>query len=181
MLNFSYLYEGISVSFWTKAIRRVAGVTLAFAMTFGPNAVSAQKTPGAEQTESRLSRLRNYFRTNRSPLEKWSDAFLAAADKHNLDWRLLPSIAMIESGGGRIYRRNNIFGWKSGRARFTSVNQAIEYVATRLSESPIYRGRPVADLLRIYNPARPIYAKKIMAVMETIGPELRMTAALPAQ
>ncbi|MCC6588052.1 MAG: glucosaminidase domain-containing protein [Bryobacterales bacterium] len=181
MLNFPYLHDGISVSFWNKTIGRVAGVTLACAMAFGPNAAGAQQTRGAEQAESRLSRLRNYFRTNRSPLERWSDAFLAAADKHNLDWRLLPSIAMIESGGGRAYRRNNIFGWRSGRAQFTSVNQAIEYVATRLSESPIYRGRPVADLLRIYNPARPIYAKKIMAVMESIGPELRMSAAIPAQ
>ncbi|MGE0653322.1 MAG: hypothetical protein AB7P12_16495, partial [Alphaproteobacteria bacterium] len=104
-------------------------------------------SPGAKPPDWRLSRLKQYFRSHRSPLEKVSENFVATADRYDLDWRLLPSLAVIESGGGKRYRRNNIFGWKSGRARFKSLDQAIDYVASRLAESPIYRGKSVSDLL----------------------------------
>jgi hypothetical protein len=84
---------------------------------------------------------------------------------------------MVESGGGKYAKRNNVFGWKSGRAGFPSVGHAIDYVGSRLAHSPIYRGRNTSELLRIYNPARPTYGQKVRSVMEALAPEPAMVTA----
>lgn len=164
---------------WRNFLQRLGQVSLAISLSVAP--VVCQQTPGPDgkSPDWRLTRLKQYFRNHRSPLEKVSEHFVTAADRYNLDWRLLPSLAVIESAGGKRYRRNNIFGWKSGRARFKSLDHAIDYVASRLAESPLYRGKSVAELLKKYNPARPIYARKVLQIMNSLAPETPLAAAVP--
>jgi len=88
-------------------------------------------------TDDRCRTLQSFFSRQRSPLESVAAVFIATADEYQLDWRLLPAIAMVETGGGRNGRRNNVFGWNSGRTRFATVTAGIEFVASRLAHSPI--------------------------------------------
>src|ERR1700733_12378276 len=75
--------------------------------------------------DPRLNVLRKFFFTLNCPLVPVAELFVAEADSHNLDWRLLPSLAIIETGGGRISRGNNIFGWNNGNASFPTLGAAI--------------------------------------------------------
>jgi hypothetical protein len=123
-----------------------------------------------QRPDPRLVRLEHYFGQKNCPAKSYASHFVAAADKHNLDWRLLPSIAFIESSGGKVYRNNNIFGWGNGNHRFRSVPHSIDIVAERLANSHYYRDKPIERLLRTYNPV-PGYRKRVMEVMETLGPD----------
>ena len=118
--------------------------------------------------DPRQSRLERFFSERASPLVKHAADFLAAADRNGLDWRLLPSISIVETGGAKDYRNNNIFGWDSGRTKFSSIRAAIHAIAAKLSTSRLYRHKTVDQILRTYN-SRPEYCRRVKSVMETIG------------
>jgi len=113
--------------------------------------------------------LSRFFRESHCPVESYAAAFIMEADAHHLDWRLLPSLAFIESGGGQKNHRNNIFGWDNGSRRFSSATEAIHHVARALAESRPYRGKDLAGILAAYNPS-PGYRRVVTAVMERISP-----------
>lgn len=87
-----------------------------------------------------------------SPIAHLAEDFVIAADEYKLDWRLLPSIAFIESTAGKSHRNNNIFGWNNANTRFRSIRDGIYFVGSRLGGSEIYQGRSMAEKLAIYNP-----------------------------
>jgi len=118
--------------------------------------------------DPRLFHLHTFFAQHNSPLAELAPEFLAAADENDLDWRLLPSISLVESSGGKFYRNNNVFGWDSCNRRFPSVRASIRLVATQLGNSRLYRDKDVNEILSIYNP-RPEYSIRVKAVMRTIG------------
>jgi len=122
--------------------------------------------PGAD----RAGRLEAYFERNGVPLAQYAQEFVTAADQSGLDWRLLPVIALVESGG-RVYRHNNIFGWASGRARFESVPQAIRHVAQHLAVAAPYAGRDLRGKLRAFNPANRWYPDYILKKMRDVAPD----------
>ncbi len=130
----------------------------------------AQQFPHVRyDTDPRLDRLRSFLRAIRSPIDHLAGDFLAAADRHHLDWRLLPSISVIESGGGRRYKMNNIFGWDSARRGFVSVRDGIYTVASRLAHSKLYKNKELDAVLATYNP-RAGYAGRVKAVMLQVDP-----------
>jgi hypothetical protein len=96
--------------------------------------------------------------------------FLAAADRHGLDWRLLPSISLVESGGGKNAAKNNIFGWDSARRGFTSIRGSIDLVASRIAHSKLYRNKDLDGILATYNP-RAGYPARVKSVMKRIAPD----------
>jgi len=109
-----------------------------------PATVSVQQytaTPEVKQDDPRLSRLQKYFGDRDCPLRDSAKDFLLAADQNHLDWRLLPSISIIESSGGKYYGNNNVFGWDSAKEKFSSVRAGIHYVAAQLGKSKRYRAR----------------------------------------
>ena len=73
------------------------------------------------------------------------------------------------SGGGRDYRKNNIFGWDSCRSGFSSITEGIHTVASRLANSKLYRDKDLEEILHTYNPSAE-YAPKVLALMEKAGP-----------
>lgn len=120
--------------------------------------------------DPRYQALRNFFDKYKCPITNLAGAFIEAADRHGLDWRLLPSIVFLETGGGKQAPLKNLMGWNSGKAKFQSQEQGIHFVAERLANSPIYAGKDTRTKLRIYNPANKNYAKAVMAVMEQLSP-----------
>lgn len=118
--------------------------------------------------DARVARLESFLASYQSPIAPLAADFIAAADLHDLDWRLLPSIAMVESSGGKYFANNNIFGWDSCRTGFASVRDGIYAVAARLANSELYRGKEIAQILRVYNPA-PDYHTRVTRFMTLLG------------
>lgn len=130
----------------------------------------AQEVPQSEyRNDPRLARLIGFFDEVDAPVRHLAADFLAAADRHNLDWRLLPSICVVESGGGRNAAKNNIFGWDSARTGFAKVRDGIYLVASRLAHSRLYKGKELDEVLTTYNP-REGYTSRVKSVMKLVDP-----------
>ncbi len=123
------------------------------------------------QADPRVARLQSFLKRLRCPVAPMAEDFVRVADANQLDWRLLPSIAVIESGGGKAYKNNNIFGWNKGLQAFDSIRAGLEWVGYRLARSPLYRTRNSFEKLRIYNEDQE-YADSVMAVMNRISSDV---------
>ena len=137
-----------------------------------------QASPVVHQDDPRLSRLQKFFGDRDCPLRESAKDFLVAADQNKLDWRLLPSISIIESSGGKYRRNNNVFGWDSCKSKFPSVRAGIHFVAAQLGKSKRYKDKDIDSKLLLYNPL-PEYSQRVKAVMRSIGSssEPRLLAA----
>jgi hypothetical protein len=142
---------------------------LAAAPAIGPSELPERVCKNYE-ADPRLTRLLSFFQTYDCPAREHAEEFILAADLHGLDWRLLPSIAFVETGAGKTSRGNNLFGWDSGRQEFPSVPHAIHWVAWRLASSKLYAGKTPDSILRTYNP-RSRYAGLVQFVMKQIAAE----------
>ncbi len=120
------------------------------------------------RNDPRLERLKRFFQKNACPAGDLSADFLLVADQHRLDWRLLPGIAMVESGGGRSAPHNNLFGWANGKAHFPSGRAGIHAVARSLANSRLYRHKNVDGILRTYNRGAN-YASYVKSIMRRIS------------
>ena len=144
---------------------------LATALLAGTSAVQERdRPPVGFQDDLRRLRLVEYFSACECPAGTKAARFIEEADEHHLDWRLLPSLAVVETSGGKhVRRRNNWFGWNNGQARFASVDLAIHTVAERLAESDQYRGKGILAVLRLYN-SKAGYPERVLSFMREIGP-----------
>jgi len=151
-------------------------VTSGFVMIAGvaslPTAVSpwqaqSQTTPDYRK-DFRFAHIKRFFQRHRCPTEKLANAFVDAADRYHLDWRLLPSLSFVESTCGKLARNNNLFGWDSGRTDFPSLTAGIHQVGYRLANSRFYKNKELNELLVTYNPNAG-YADRVKSVMERIG------------
>jgi hypothetical protein len=149
-----------------KSMVIVAGLIAVPAVVSHGQEMNGEKTRAADP---RLLRLQKFFAARDCPLREVAADFLAAADRNALDWRLLPSISIIESSGGKDYRNNNVFGWDTPLQSFASVREGIHYVAGQLARSDLYRNKSLDGKLRTYNP-NPAYPHKVKAVMRALGP-----------
>lgn len=147
--------------------------------------VQAPTSPGQQmdipcyREDPRVAVLREFFEALNSPAGPLAEDFLYAADRHGLDWRLLPSIAVLESGAGRLYSKNNIFGWDSCRTGFASVPAGIHFVASRLANSKLYKEKNLDQKLAVYNPNSD-YPSRVKWLMERLEARLQ-NATAPTQ
>ena len=125
--------------------------------------------PVAAKPDLRTLRLRSFLSRLHCPVAYLAQDFIDAADDNQLDWRLLPSISVIESGGGKAARNNNIFGWNNGNQLFPTLRAGINQVAFKLGKSTLYRDKDSAAKLHIYNPDEN-YATLVLDVMNRISP-----------
>lgn len=128
-------------------------------------------------SDPRLVRLKQFLSQRDCPLTRFAADFIEAADRNHLDWRLLPSISYVESSGGKNYRNNNVFGWNSSKGRFSSIPEAIHFVADRLGASRLYRNKSLEQKLHVYNP-RVEYSAHIRSVMRSISVQTQRYAAV---
>jgi hypothetical protein len=133
-------------------------------------------TANRKKFDLREAVLRRFFKDNKCPAENFAGVFVAEADAHHLDWRLLPSLAFVETGAGKQARGNNLFGWANGKTRFGSISEAIHEVATGLAEHRPYKNKDVMGKLRAYN--RNLgYQALVSGVMERIAPIVPVMSA----
>ena len=120
-----------------------------------------------------------YFNKYDMPLAGHGMKMVIEAEKNDIDWRLLPAIAVRESTGGKFACKgatHSFFGWGSCKINFDSVDHAIEVVAKNLggnnpNTDHYYAGKTVKEILQKYNPPSivPNYAPQVMKIMDTIG------------
>lgn len=117
-----------------------------------------------------------YFAKMNLPLAGYGEAFVESADKYDLDYRLLPAIAMRESTGGKHACWNdddNVFGWHSCKTTFNTQEEAIDKVAAHLageikSTKSYYGNKTVWKKLRTYNSVIKAYPDEVIAIMNKI-------------
>ncbi len=102
-------------------------------------------TDDISYADGRSKIIDDFFASYKSPLYQYGNIFIQIADKYNLDYRLLPAIAMQESNGGKrvIKDSYNPFGYGiygSLVIRFNSWEEAIERVGRALKEDYIGQG-----------------------------------------
>lgn len=137
--------------------------------------------PKLEVQKAKAQAIDAYFREYDMPLEGTGMKMVLEAEKNDLDWRLVPAIAVRESTGGKndcTKVKNNPFGWGSCKIGFDSNEQAIETVARNLGgNNPKteyhYAGKTTKQILQKYNPPSivPRYAEQVINIMNAIGAE----------
>ena len=115
-----------------------------------------------------------YFSKRGMPLEGYGAKMVKEAEKNNLDWRLLPAIAIKESTGGKFACYNNPFGWGSCKISFKNFDDAIETVARNLgvnnpNTEQYYKDKTTREKLHHYNNSVvPTYTAEILKFMDLI-------------
>ena len=120
--------------------------------TAGPNTIEGQVL--SVKIEDMRPYIVEDFLKN-TALESHSEFMVKAADKYNIDSRLIPAIAMKETGGGNTSPSEsyNAWGFGNGSTQFTSWESAIESVAKTLKEKYIDRGMVTPEeIMPIYAP-----------------------------
>ena len=89
--------------------------------------------------DNRVKILTSYLSQNNSPLAPYASEFVAAADKYNLDWKLVAAISGVESTFGQQIPNNsyNAWGWGvygDNVINFKSWNDGIDTVSQGLRE-----------------------------------------------
>jgi hypothetical protein len=122
-----------------------------------------------------------YFGKRGMPLEGLGRKMAEEADKYELDWRLIPAIAVRESTGGKFDCNkvdHNPFGWGSCRIGFKSAHDGIETIARNISgnnpkTAKYYGNKNVKQILQAYNPPSivPKYADQVISIMNAFGDE----------
>ena len=120
-----------------------------------------------------------YFKERDMPLEGTGMKMVLEAEKNDLDWRLIPAIAVRESTGGKNECKkvsNNPFGWGSCKIGFISNEHAIEVIAQNLggnnpNTARHYDEKTTTQILRAYNPPTIVrrYAEQVISIMNAIG------------
>lgn len=146
------------------------------ALTANSEERAALDTAQAEQAlaAERAKKIDSYFADRDMPLEGYGAKLIAAADKYDLDWRLLPAIAIKESTGGKFACGNNPFGWGSCKIKFKSFDAAIETVARNLgganpATEQYYKDTTTKEKLHQYNgTVVPTYTAGVLKFMDLI-------------
>ena len=175
----------------TETAPKIALIEHKSLMANGLFAINQEAEEQKIKAENELANLKlqaeaidNYFKARNLPLEGTGMKMATEAKKYDLDYRLMPAIAMIETTGGKNLCKSlkssnnkNPFGWGSCKIGFSSFDKAIEVIAMNISgnnpNTAHHYGshKTTKELLETYNPPRikPGYAAKVMKVMDIIG------------
>ena len=151
-----------------KALSLIIGL-LAFGILTGTFLFAIIRPP-----DNRAARINAYFSMHSTPLAGHGTAFVRAADKCDMDWRLLPAIAMQESTGGKFMKNNNPFGWGSAEIPFSNFDEAIAMVGKNIcgdnpNTAQWYATTSTQEKLYYYNgTVAPSYPAEVMWIMEQI-------------
>ena len=135
--------------------------------------------PKAEILKTKANAIDTYFKARNMPLAGMGMKMVLEAEINDIDWRLLPAIAIRESTGGKHACKKvtyNSFGWGSCKIGFKSNEEAIETIAHNLggnnpNTATHYNNKTIKQILRAYNPPSivPRYAEQVMSIMNDIG------------
>lgn len=114
-----------------------------------------------------------YLRNKKSPLEEYAEKVILSAESNNIDWRLIPAIAGVESSFGKRIPHNsyNAYGWANGEYKFSSWEESIEIVSQTLNKKYVQKGVVnINEIARIYAPPSTTWASKVKFFINQIDP-----------
>jgi hypothetical protein len=109
--------------------------------------------------DPRIAYLKSFFRKYDSELYDQAEYIVDTADKYNIDYRLIPAIAMQESNLCKVIPpgSHNCWGWGiyGGKiTRFASYTEAIDAVSKGLKKGYVDQGLTTPDqIMAKYNPS----------------------------
>ncbi|PIZ66075.1 hypothetical protein COY15_01925 [Candidatus Roizmanbacteria bacterium CG_4_10_14_0_2_um_filter_39_12] len=109
--------------------------------------------------DRRIVALKAFFRKHDSPLYDHADFIVKVSDEYELDFRLIPAIAMQESTACKVIPHDsyNCWGWGiygNKITRFSSFQDGIETVAQGLKKNYIDKGLTTPeDIMAKYTPS----------------------------
>ncbi len=179
---FNQLVRAIALIFFLILLGSIF-IMPAFAATNQVSGISAHLKAENDQstTDLRPVALKSYLEKRNSPLADYADAFIATADKYELDWKLVPAISGLESAFAKRYVAGtyNAYGWGGGYIYFTSWEDSIETVSAALKAKYIDRGaKTVNQIGRIYAPPNPAWGSLVNHLMTEIDKEYQTQTAL---
>lgn len=126
----------------------------------GPSALAQKSEVQAisitpQKVDKRAEVLQAYLAKYNSPMQYQAQSFVEAADEYNLDWRLVPAIAGVESTFGKFIPGGfNAWGWGvygDQAIYFTSWRDGIFTVSAGLRQNYLDRGLvDPYDINRVY-------------------------------
>lgn len=126
----------------------------------------------AKQLDKRAEILAAYLAKHDSPLQYHAQDFIDAAKKYNLDWKLVPAIAGVESTFGKqIPGGFNGWGWGvygTQAIYFNSWTEAISTISKGLRENYIDKGYTEPYSMNKIYAASPFWGSKVNYFMEEI-------------
>lgn len=177
----SYLQSIIAIPMIAIAIP-LSGVSSLPSLAAVNNSITGENSVITTQEEvarkEKAEAIDTYFKNHDAPLKGYGMKFVVEAEENDIDWRLLPAIAMRESTGGKQACKrvpNSVFGWGSCKISFDSIEQSIEVVAKNLggnnpNTDHHYEGKTTEQILRKYNSYIKNYPAQVMRIMEDISP-----------
>lgn len=135
-----------------------------------------------EDLKVKAAKIDAYFEKYNLPASGYGMDMVLAANKYDIDWRLLPALAKLETTGGKNVCKNpnganNWFGWNSCKTKFNTVEESFYVIARSLGghnpNLPQYKDASLERILEIYNPPQtkgimPGYHRKAFSVMSAI-------------
>lgn len=139
------LIFSIIFTFYLSTPRATGYVNQSFNLYAAIPSQASQVSDKIDASDARAKLIENFFKSYNSPLVPFANNFVTVADKYQLNFRLLPSIAMQESNGGKRVVKDsfNPFGYGIyGKMviKFSSWEEAIERVGRALREDSINQG-----------------------------------------
>lgn len=158
----------LSMNAFTASINEAVIKATSAEVSLSPEAQKLQ-----EDREAKAAKIDAYYAKYDLPLAGHGMHMVLVAEAQDLDWRLLPAIAMRESTGGKFSCGNNPFGFGSCKIKYTSFDEAIDMVAGHIGgsnprTSKYYAGKDTLGILKSYNSVIPTYSKEILSIMSKI-------------
>ncbi len=126
----------------------------------------------AKQLDKEAQILADYLERRNSPLQYHAQDFVDAAREYDLDWKMLPAIAGVESTFGKFIPGGyNAWGWGvygTNAIYFTSWREAIFTISEGLREGYLNKGlNDPYSINRVYA-ASPVWGRRVSYFMKDL-------------
>lgn len=127
----------------------------------------------SSSNDVRVKALKKVFENYNSPLVNEAENYVRLADKNGVDWKLLPSIAGLESSFGKRLMPNshNAYGWGGGHIYFDSWEDGIDTITKSLSERYYARGADTVWTIGPIYAESPTWSVRVNSFMQKIESE----------
>ena len=129
------------------------------------------KNDESTRIDPRIEKLSLFLESYGSPLSPFAADFIQAADRYQIDWKLVPAITGVESTFGKRIPFNsyNAYGWANGAYYFESWEQSIDHVSRVLREKYYDRGLDTPQKINpVYAPPSQVWAGKVCFFMNKL-------------
>ena len=126
-------------------------------------------SPQDVENQRKIDNVKSFLQKRNSPLAKYADEFVYAANQYGIDYRLVASISIVESSGGiHNFRAYNAWGW--GKYGFDNWKDGIWSVSKGLAGYYAKGLDTPYEIGRVYcPPSASSWAGKVSRLMNIIG------------